>query len=56
MRENELKLANRIGKVHAFPYDELLIDLHFVCLSRRDQDPVMQAVINHVKKVWGVID
>lgn len=45
-------LANRIGEVHAIPYEELAIDLHFVCLKRRDQDPVMQAVINHVNKVW----
>jgi DNA-binding transcriptional LysR family regulator len=52
MRENELEMANRIGKVHAMPFDELAIDLHFVCLARRDQDPVMQAVIDHVVKVW----
>ncbi|MBC17480.1 MAG: LysR family transcriptional regulator [Desulfovibrio sp.] len=52
MRENELTLANRIGKVHAMPFDQLAIDLHFVCLQRRDQDPVMQAVINHVVKLW----
>lgn len=52
MRENELKMANRIGLVHAMPFDELTIDLHFVCLARRDQDPVMQAVINHVLQVW----
>ena len=53
MRENELKLANRIGKVHAIPFDGLAIDLHFVCLKRRDQDPVMRAVIDHVQKVWA---
>ena len=53
LRENELKAANRIGVVHAIPFDELVIDLHFVCLRRRDQDPVMGAVIDHVKKVWG---
>jgi len=55
LRENEVKAANRIGqKVHAVPFDELSIDLHFVCLQRRDQDPVMRAVIEHVKKVWEV--
>lgn len=53
LRENELKLANRIGKVHAVPFEGLDIDLHFVCLKRRDQDPVMQAVIDHVLKVWN---
>jgi len=52
MRENELQMANRIGTVHAMPFDELTIDLHFVCLVRRDQDPVMQAVIDHVLQVW----
>ena len=46
LRDNELKAANRIGKVHAVPFEELSIDLHFVCLKRRDQDPVMQAVID----------
>lgn len=52
MRKNELKMANRIGVVHAMPFDELTIDLYFVCLARRDQDPVMQAVIDHVLQVW----
>jgi len=53
LRKNEVKAANRIGqKVHAVPFEELTIDLHFVCLQRRDQDPVMRAVIEHVKKVW----
>ncbi|WP_419786238.1 LysR family transcriptional regulator [Pseudodesulfovibrio sp.] len=52
LRENELKGANRIGLVHAMPFEELSIDLHFVCLKRRDQDPVMRAVIEHVRKVW----
>jgi DNA-binding transcriptional LysR family regulator len=53
LRENEVETTNRIGqKVHAIPFKELSIDLHFVCLQRRDQDPVMQAVINHVCKVW----
>lgn len=54
MRENELEAANRIGTVHAVPYEELSIDLNFVYLKRSDQDPVMQAVIDHVKKVWDI--
>jgi len=54
LRENELKAANRIGLVHAVPFKGLTIDLHFVCLKRRDQDPVMRAVIEHVKKVWNL--
>ncbi|WP_285906128.1 LysR family transcriptional regulator [Pseudodesulfovibrio pelocollis] len=54
LRENELKAANRIGVVHAVPFEGLTIDLHFVCLKRRDQDPVMHAVIDHVRKVWGL--
>ena len=53
LRENELKAANRIGIVHAIPFEELSIELHFVCLKRRDQDPVMRAVIDHVTKVWA---
>lgn len=52
LRENELRAANRIGKVHAVAYEGLTIDLNFVCLARRDQDPVMRAVIDHVKQVW----
>lgn len=53
LREDEVEAANRIGqKVHAIPFDELSIDLNFVCLKRRDQDPVMRAVIDHVKNVW----
>ncbi len=55
LRDNELRAANRIGKVHAVPFEELSIDLNFVCLKRRDQDPVMQAVIDHVSKVWGLV-
>lgn len=55
LRENEVRAANRIGqKVHAVPFEELTIDLNFVCLKRQDQDPVMQAVIAHVLEVWGV--
>ncbi|MFH1913241.1 MAG: LysR family transcriptional regulator [Pseudomonadota bacterium] len=54
LRENELKAANRIGVVHAVAFEGLTIDLHFVCLKRRDQDPVMGAVIDHVRKVWGL--
>jgi DNA-binding transcriptional LysR family regulator len=54
LRENELKAANRIGVVHAVPFEELTIDLHFVCLKRRDQDPVMRAVIDHVRQIWGL--
>lgn len=53
LRENELMLANRIGEVHAVPFEELDIDLHFVCLARKEQDPVMKAVIDHVKGVWS---
>lgn len=52
LRENEVKAANRIGKVHALPFEGLAIDLHFICLKRRDQDPVMAEVIRHVKQVW----
>jgi DNA-binding transcriptional LysR family regulator len=52
LRENELKAANRIGVVHAVPFEELTIDLHFVCLKRRDQDPVMRAVIDNVRNIW----
>ncbi|CCH49359.1 LysR family transcriptional regulator [Pseudodesulfovibrio piezophilus] len=55
MRENELMIANRIGIVHAIPFEGLSIDLHFVCLKRRDQDPVMRAVIDHVFRVWSEI-
>ncbi|BCS89047.1 LysR family transcriptional regulator [Pseudodesulfovibrio sediminis] len=55
LRENEVQAANRIGNpVHAIAFDDLSIGLSFVYLKRRDQDPVMQAVIEHVKKVWGV--
>lgn len=54
LRENELKAANRIGVVHAMPLGDLSIDLHFVCRKRSDQDPVMGAVIDHVKKVWEI--
>lgn len=55
LRENEVEAANRIGQeVHVIAFDELSIELNFVYLNRRDQDPVMQAVIDHVKKVWGI--
>lgn len=53
LREDEAEAASRIGQaVHTLAFDELSIDLKFVCLKRRDQDPVMQAVIEHVKRVW----
>lgn len=53
LRKNEAKAANRIGQpVHVMAFDELSIELNFVYLKRRDQDPVMRAVIDHVKKVW----
>lgn len=55
LRKNEVEAANRIGQtVHALEFDELSIELNFVCLKRRDQDPVMRAVIEHVKKVWNI--
>ena len=54
LRKNELDAANRIGVVHAVPFQELSIDLHFVCLKHGDEDPVMRAVIEHVKKVWNI--
>lgn len=55
LRDNELKAANSIGQpVHGMEFDDLSIDLNFVWLKRRDQDPVMQAVIEHVKSVWDV--
>lgn len=53
LRANEVEAANRIGqKVHAIPFEELTIDVNFVCLQRRDQDPVMKAVIDHVRDIW----
>jgi len=53
LRDNEVKAANRIGRpVHALPFSDLSIELNFVCLKRRDQDPVMRAVIDHVKQAW----
>ena len=53
LRKSEVEATNRIGQeVHAIPFEGLAIDLNFVCLQRRDQDPVMQAVIDHVTKVW----
>ena len=52
MRRNELVAANRIGRVHAAPYDELSIDLNFVLRRGRDQDPVMAAVMRHVTDAW----
>lgn len=54
LRDNEVAAANRIGEVHAIPFEGLSIDLNFVCLKRRDQDPVMQAVIDHVKRSWDI--
>nr|WP_287411603.1 LysR family transcriptional regulator [Pseudodesulfovibrio sp.] len=55
LRKNEVEAANRIGQtVHSIPFDELFIDVRFVWLKRRDQDPVMQAVIDHVKKSWDI--
>lgn len=57
MRDNEVKAANRIGQeVHAMTFEELSIDLNFVCPKRRDQDPVMQAVIGHVKQCWDLAE
>ena len=56
LRKSEVEAANRFGQtVHAMSFDELTIDLRFVCLKRRDQDPVMQAVIDHVKRVWNIL-
>jgi len=53
LRENEVKAANRIGEpVHTLQFDELSIQTNFVYLRRHDQDPVMHAVIDQVKKVW----
>ena len=55
LRENELRAANRIGRrVHAVPFDGLTIDLYFVCRKVQEQDPVMRAVIEQVRRVWGV--
>ena len=53
LRENEVRAANRIGQpVHKLAFDELSIQTYFVYLRRHDQDPVMRAVIDHVRRVW----
>lgn len=54
LRQNELDAANRIGIVHGVSFEGLSIELNFICRKRRDQDPVMKAVIDHVKKVWDI--
>ena len=55
LRRNEVQAANRIGQpVHAMSFDELSIQANFVCLKRHDEDPVMRAVIDHVKRCWEV--
>jgi len=55
LRRNEVEAANRIGQpVHVMEFAELSTELSFICLKRRDQDPVMRAVIDHVKKVWEI--
>ncbi|NDV18217.1 LysR family transcriptional regulator [Pseudodesulfovibrio sp. JC047] len=56
LRKREIEAASRIGQpVHAMAFDELFIDARFVYLKRRDQDPVMQAVIHHVTSVWDTV-
>ncbi|AMK10103.1 MAG: LysR family transcriptional regulator [Pseudodesulfovibrio sp.] len=53
LRRNEVLAANRIGQpVHALSFDELSIQANFVYLKRHDEDPVMRAVIEHVKRCW----
>jgi DNA-binding transcriptional LysR family regulator len=55
LRRNEVLAANRIGQpVHSLSYDELSIQANFVYLKRHDEDPVMRAVIEHVKRCWEV--
>lgn len=53
---NEIETTNRIGgqKVHAVPLDGMDMDLYFATLKRRDQDPIMRAVIHQVQKVWEI--
>ncbi|MGE4298880.1 MAG: LysR family transcriptional regulator [Desulfovibrionaceae bacterium] len=55
LRKDEIEAASRIGRpVHAVPFDGLCIELYFVLLKRREQDPVMRAVLNQVRSVWGL--
>ncbi|MCJ2165140.1 MULTISPECIES: LysR family transcriptional regulator [unclassified Pseudodesulfovibrio] len=55
LRKNEVETANRIGQaVHTMFFEELSIQANFVYLRRHDQDPVMRAVIDQVKQVWGL--
>ena len=57
LRKNEVQAANRIGQtVHVMEFDELSIELNFVCLKRRDQDPVMRARHRTCKKSVGIYD
>lgn len=53
LRKNEIQAANRIGRpVHTLSFEELSIQANFVYLRRHDEDPVMRAVIDRVKRCW----
>jgi DNA-binding transcriptional LysR family regulator len=54
MVENEALAAEREGKLVVWKKDTLRIDLSFVYLKKRENDPLIQAILNGIFIVWDI--
>lgn len=43
---------NRHSQASSWEGDYLEVDLHFVCKRERLQDPLIQSILDMVKKIW----
>jgi DNA-binding transcriptional LysR family regulator len=56
MVEEEALAAEQEGKLVIWKKDTLQIDLSFVYLKKRENDPVIQAILNGIFIVWDIIE
>jgi DNA-binding transcriptional LysR family regulator len=56
MIEDEALAAEQEGKLVAWKKDTLQIDLSFVYLKKRENDLVIQAILNGIFIVWDILD
>lgn len=56
MVEDEAFAAEQEGKLVVWKKDKLQIDLSFVYLRKRAQDPVLQAILNGLFLVWDITE
>ena len=53
MREDEAEAAFADGELCIWPHGDLKVDLSFITLREREEDPLIQALVQAVRQVWG---